>query len=177
VAFRSLALITATAFLFPALAAETDDKPRRRVRLGGIMIGAGYSHWSGPPAFPFYPRWGYYPGLWAPGYWGLYSPWYDPFYMTWLHPGFYNGFARQLNFGEVKLKATQKDADVFLDSAYAGTSAKLRTMWLQPGAYNLELRSGDRVFKKRIYVLSGKTLELRPELAQSAAAGTEEKLK
>jgi hypothetical protein len=176
VALHTLVLITATALLVPALAADgEDDKPRRRVRLGGITIGAGYSHWSGSP-FPFYPRWGYYPGVWAPGYWGLYSPWYDPFYMTWLHPGFYNGFARQPSFGEVKLRTNVKDADVFLDSAYAGTSAKLRTLWLQPGAYNLELRSGDRTFKQRIYVLSGKTLELRPELEQ-APAGAEEKVK
>jgi hypothetical protein len=40
----------------------------------------------------------------------------------------------------------------------------------------LELRSGDRTFKQRIYVLSGKTLELRPELEQ-APAGAEEKVK
>ena len=170
---RTLALITATAFLFPAMATEDEDndKPRRRVRLGGVVIGAGYSNWSGP----FYPRWGYYPGVWAPGYWGLYSPWYDPFYMAWLHPGFYNGFAQQPNMGEVKLKLDEKDAGVFLDSAYAGTAAKLRTMWLQPGAYTLEVRSGDRMFRRRIYVLSGKTLELRPELTQ-AATGAEDKL-
>ena len=173
-AFRTLVLITAAAFLSPALAAEDNDKPRRRVRLGGVVIGAGYSHWSGAPAFPFYPRWGFYPGVWAPGYWGLYSPWYDPFYMTWLHPGFYNGFARQPNMGKVKIKLNEMDADVFLDSAYAGTIAKLRTIWLEPGAYNLELRSGERMFKRRIYVLSGKTIELRPELAQ-AAGGTQEK--
>lgn len=94
--------------------------------------------------------------------------------MTWLHPGFYNGFARQPNMGEVKIKLKENDADVFLDSAYAGTIAKLRTIWLEPGAYNLELRSGERMFKRRIYVLSGKTIELRPELAQ-AAGGTQEK--
>ncbi len=166
---RTFVLITATVFLFPVIASADDDKPGRRVRLGGIMIGAGYSHWSGPPAFPFYPGWGYYPGVWAPGSWGRYSRWYDPFYMTWLHPGFYSGFGRQPNMGEVKLKTTERGADVFLDSAYAGTTAKLRNIWLEPGAYNLELRSGERTFKKRIYVLSGKTLELRPELAQAAA--------
>jgi hypothetical protein len=96
--------------------------------------------------------------------------------MTWLHPGFYSGFAQQPNYGQVKLKVTEKNADVFLDSAYAGTSAKLRTIWLQPGAYNLELRSGDRAFKQRIYVLSGKTLELQPRLVKAVLA-TEEKLK
>lgn len=53
--------------------------------------------------------------------------------------------------------------------------AKLRTIWLQPGAYNLELRSGDRAFKQR-NVLSGKTLELQPRLVK-AVLTTEEKLK
>ncbi len=144
-ALRNLALAASMACASSALFAADDDKPRPRIRLGGVMIGAGYSHWSGGPFYPYYSR---------------YSPWYDPFYYGWLHPRFYTGFSYQPNMGEVKLKSAPKDSDVYLDGAYAGTAGKLKNMWLQPGAYNLEVRSGDRSFKKRIYVLSGKTLDI-----------------
>jgi hypothetical protein len=161
---RNLACLTVIALTSATLVAADDEaKPRRRVRLGGINVSAGYSRWSGPGFYPAYAGYGYYPG-----YWGMYSPWYDPFYMGWLHPGFYSGFARQPNMGEIKLKEPSKDAEVYLDGAYAGTVQKLKNMWLEPGVYNLELRSGDRVFRKRIYVLSGKTMELRPEMVAVA---------
>lgn len=164
-ALRSFAILTAFALSsVTLLAADDEAKPRRRVRLGGITVGAGYSRWSGPGFYPAYGGYGFYPG-----YWGMYSPWYDPFYMGWLHPGFYSGFARQPNMGEVKLKEASRDADVYLDGAYAGTAQKLKSMWLEPGVYNLELRSGDRAYQKRIYVLSGKTMELHPQLVAAAA--------
>jgi hypothetical protein len=163
-AFHKLLLVSIVFITSAALfAADSDSKPRRRVRLGGITVGAGYSHWSGPGFYPYYPGYALYPG-----YWGMYPAWYDPFYMGWLHPGFYNGFIRQPNMGEIKLREADKDADVFLDGAYAGTTQKLKSMWLEPGVYNLELRTGDRAFKKRVYVLSGKTLELRPQLLAAA---------
>src|SRR5687767_5033733 len=108
-----------------------DDKPRRRVRLGAVTVGAGYGYG------------GYYPGFrgfYAP-FGGFYSPWYDPFLMSWMHPGYYSGFGWGPSMGEVKLKAVPTDAGVFLDGAYAGEAGKLKSMWLDPGVYNLEVKS------------------------------------
>jgi hypothetical protein len=83
----------------------------------------------------------------------------------WMHPGMYSGFAYGPGMGEVKLKSESRDAMVYIDGAYAGTADKLKSMWLEPGAYNVELRTdnGDK-FERRVYVLSGKTLQLRAEL-------------
>jgi hypothetical protein len=122
-----------------------------RVLLGGVMIGAGYSHFSGG-----------YP------YWDYYSPWYyDPFLFYPVYaPGYYTGFAYQPSMGAVKLEVADKNALVYLDGALAGRADKLKQIWLNPGAYNLELRTGDRSATRRIYVLSGKTLRVTPELME-----------
>jgi hypothetical protein len=149
----------AVAFVASALLAapnsSADDKPGRRVRLGGVMVNAGYM--SGPAwpyyGYPFYPGWGRY---------YMYDPfWYSPF----IHPGIYSGFAYQPNMGEVKLKSPDKDASVYLDGAYAGPADKLKTLWLEPGAYNLEVRNtGGQRYERRIYVLTGKTLQISAKL-------------
>lgn len=148
--------------------AANDDKPGRRVRLGGISVGGSYL--SGPAWYPYYG--GYYPGAFYPG--AFYPGWgrgylYDPFfYSPYLHPGLYRGFGYGPNLGEVKLAASDKEAAVYLDGAYAGPAHKLKTLWLEPGAYNLELRdTSGHSFERRIYVLTGKTLQIQANL-QSA---------
>lgn len=120
-----------------------DAKPR--VRLGGISVGASYGYTSG-----------YYPYFGFPYF-------YDPLFFGFVHPGFYSGFAYGPNMGEVRLRTPDKTGAVFLDGAYAGEVSKLKHMWLEPGSYNVEIRSGGHPqFERRIYVLSGKTLDLRP---------------
>ncbi len=137
-----------------ALAAVTAAGAFPGVRLGGV--GGHFGYGRGP--------------MWyGPGYW---SPWYDPFwyYGPMAHPGFYNGFLQGPGMGEVKLNGASKEALVFLDGAYAGEVRKLKSMWLEPGVYELEVRDGTRKFERRIYVLSGKTLDLKAtpkEVAQT----------
>lgn len=122
---------------------------RPRVRLGGVTVGASYAHTSA-----------YYPSFGFPYF-------YDPLFFGFVHPGFYNGFAYAPNLGEVRLRTTDKAGAVFLDGAYAGELSKLKHIWLEPGAYNLQVRSeGHPQFERRIYVLSGKTLDLRPTAGQ-----------
>lgn len=138
---------------------------RTHIKLGEITLGAGYSHSSGYPL--------YYPAYWWPYYdaWGPFgSPaygWYSPIF----HPGYWNGFRRGPNLGEVRLRTQSKTATVFLDGAYAGLAKDLKNMWLEPGAYDLEVRqdSGE-AFQTRIYVLTGKTLKIdaRPEPGKEA---------
>lgn len=141
----------------------------RRVRLGGVSVSAGYVRgpmWWGPAMWgPVgYGPW-FGPGLWRP--WG--PAWFDPFwYGGWAHPGFWTGFAQAPGMGEVKLDSQDRDAMVYLDGAYAGPVRKLRSMWLEPGKYKLEVRDEDgNSFEKAIYVLSGKTMNLKPELLKA----------
>ena len=114
-----------------------EAKPR--IRLSGVSVGAGYSR-------------------------GIYPYYYDPlFFGAFFHPGFYNGFSYAPTLGEVRLRTTEKAGAVYLDGAYAGELSKLKRIWLEPGAYNLAVRDGDRaIFERRIYVLTGKTLDLQP---------------
>ena len=145
----------------------------RRVRITGITVGAGYSR--GWPGYGFYgprywsPAW-YGPGTFGPG-WG----WYDPFWYSPLavHPGYWTGFGAGEGMGEVKLETEAKAASVYIDGAYAGPVKDRRNMWLRPGTYEIRLRDGDkRVYAQRIYVLSGKTLRVRPEFTTETAEVT-----
>ena len=147
---RIVLLITVGAALLTA----NDDKPGRRIRLGGVSVNGSYSH--GPAWSPYYG--GYYPG-WSRWY-------YDPiFYSPYIHPGLYGGFPYGPSMGEIKLAASDKEASVYLDGAYAGPAHKLKTLWLEPGVYNLELRdTSGQNFEKKIYVLTGKTLQIRADL-------------
>ena len=99
-----------------------------------------------PVFHTFYsPFWGAY---WGP-YWG---PAYGPYY---AYP----------NSGEVKLDTKVKDAQVFINGAYAGTTHENKTMRLRPGNYNIEVKQGGRTqYAEKVYVVAGKTLHLHPEL-------------
>jgi hypothetical protein len=137
--------LLAATFLVPASAA---------VRQGTVSIGAGYGYYSGP-------YWGgWYPPPFYAGWWGYpYAyPFYDPFYGPPLY------WAPQANLGEVKLQSPDRQAEVYLDNAYAGTASKLKSFWLEPGVYELEVRHQGRApQQKRIYVLTGKTLKVNME--------------
>ena len=136
--------------------AKVDSQSSRlHVRLGGVFIGSGYSRYSG------YPSYGYYPG-----FWGRRPDFFDPFLLWPFASGFATGFVYQPNMGEVKIQTSNKTAWVYLDGAFAGRADHLRSMWLDPGVYNFEVRDGNRRYAQRIYVLTGKTLKLTPELME-----------
>ncbi len=103
--------------------------------------------------------------VWVPVYrpWG----WYDPFFYGYGYAPFYYGpyGAYHSNLGEVKLDTKVKDAEVFVDGGYAGTAGKLKSMWLRPGTHSLEIRApGGMKYAESIYVVTGKTLHVRPAL-------------
>ena len=133
-----------------------------RFRLGGISVGASYSHFSGPFYGPYYCG----PYGYRPLFWNSFGPYCSPFFDLYAYspigyPGYYPGFARGPNMGEVKLHADDKKAEVFVNGAYAGVAEDLKSMWLEPGAYDLEVRVANRApFNRRVYVLSGKTLKI-----------------
>jgi hypothetical protein len=95
---------------------------------------------------PAFRPWG-----WGPFPYGVYAPYeiYTPAYS---------------NAGEVALKTNVKDADVFINGAYAGKAGKLKSMWLLANAYSLEVRAPGRTpFKEKIYVVAGKTLKVEAD--------------
>ncbi len=99
--------------------------------------------------------WGWY----APYYYGPYGP-YAPF-----GPYGYYGPYGYPNAGEVKLHTNVKNAEVFVNGAYAGTTSKLKTMWLRPNTYDLEIRAPDGSrYTERIFVVAGKTVSVHADL-------------
>jgi hypothetical protein len=92
---------------------------------------------------------GWYAPYWGP-YWGPYAYWGSPYYP---------------NAGVVKLDTKVKDAQVFINGSYAGTTHENKSMHLRPGSYKLEIREGGHTqYAETVYVVAGKTLHLHPEL-------------
>jgi hypothetical protein len=94
-----------------------------------------------------------------------YGGFYRPFWGTYWGPGWGTPYFAYSNAGEVKLDTKVKDAGVFINGAYAGTTHENKSMHLRPGSYNIEIREAGRTaFAERVYVVAGKTLKLHPEL-------------
>lgn len=93
----------------------------------------------------------------------FYTPgWYAPYWGAYWGPGPYYAFP---NSGEVKLDTKVKDAQVFIDGSYAGTTKENKTMHLRPGSYNIEIHeNGQTMFGQQVYVAAGRTIHLQPEL-------------
>ncbi len=93
------------------------------------------------------------------GFGGWYGPFFGPFVPYGPYPVAYS------NAGEVKLSTNVKDADVFINGAFAGKASKLKSMWLPPSEYSLEIRAaGYAPFAERIYVVPGKTIRVQADL-------------
>ena len=91
-----------------------------------------------------------------------YGGWYAPFWGPYWG---YRSYYAYPNSGEVKLDTKVKDAQVFINGAYAGTTHENKTMHLRPGSYNIEIReAGQTHFAERVYVAAGKTMHIHPEL-------------
>jgi hypothetical protein len=158
-----LVVILTAGSLFPAFAG---------VHVGTIYIGGSYGYYSGPYWRGYY--WaGYVP---PPFFGGWYGPWYPAPYYAPYPSSYYAAVSAayapyapvyitpQFDKGQVNLQVADKSAQIYLDGAYAGKASMLKTFWLAPGVYHLEVRAnGQTVHEKRIYVLTGKTLKIKME--------------
>jgi hypothetical protein len=107
--------------------------------LGGRGFVGGY--WGGP--------------YWGGGYWGPYA--YGPYW----GPGYY----AYPYTGEIKLDTKVKDAQVFINGAFAGTTHDAKKMHLRPGTYDIQIREGGKTqFDQKVYVAGGMTVHLHPGL-------------
>ena len=111
---------------------------------------AGHGHAFGGNrggAFYSYPYWG---GGWGGGWgWGL-----------WGYP--YWGYYGPENYsGKIKIEDVNKNDQVYLNGAYAGTVKKLKNIWLDPGRYSIEVREqGKDLVNQYVYVMPGKTVDI-----------------
>ena len=97
----------------------------------------------------------------GPSYYGGY---YRPYWGPYWGPA-YGGYYTNPNAGEVKLDTKVKDAGVFINGAYAGTTHQNKSMHLRSGSYTIEIKEAGRTrYAEKIYVVAGKTLHLQPEL-------------
>ena len=96
------------------------------------------------------------------GSYGFYNPWFwGPYGYGGPYLGY--GYSMPAGMGKVKIETHLKDAEVYIDGAYAGTTSQTKDMWLKSGAHNLEVRAaGHPNYAERVYVLSGKTLKMSP---------------
>ena len=94
----------------------------------------------------------------APSFgWGGYDPYWGGY------PYGYYGYAPST--GALKFDSKVKEAEVYIDGAYAGTIGKLKTMNLRLGSYDVEVReAGHPQFEKKVYIAAGKTLHLNPDV-------------
>src|ERR1700687_343021 len=72
-----------------------------------------------------------------------YGGWYEPYWGSYWGPA-YGGYYAFPNSGEIKLDTKVKDAQVFINGAYAGTTHQNKSMHLRPGSYNIEIRASGR---------------------------------
>ena len=98
----------------------------------------------------------YYGGFYRP-FWG---PYWGPYYGAYWGPAY-----AYPNSGEIKIDTKVKDAQVFINGAYAGTTHENKSMHLRPGNYNFEIKqAGQTLYAERLYVAIGKTIHIRPNL-------------
>lgn len=90
--------------------------------------------------------------------WGPYLGPYPYYY------GYYGYYGYALDTGALKFDTKDKSAEVYVDGAYAGTIGKLKTVYLRPGSYDIEVREQGRTeLDQKVYIAAGKTLHLNPE--------------
>lgn len=99
---------------------------------------------------------GFGPGFYGPAYYG--PAWYGPGW-GWDAP---YGYERGPVTGSIKIDTKDKNVEVYVDGAYAGTVGELKTFKLRPGDHNIELRNhtGNSFFQQHVDVIAGKTTKL-----------------
>jgi hypothetical protein len=128
------------------------SQKKTRVHLGPVHVGAGWTHSRGHFFHP-----------WSPWYRLYHRPFLLPAAHYLYDPYLYPFPSSREGTGEVRLENIAEDAAVFVNGGYAGLAGDLRKFRLHPGAYTLRIEAdGKEPFETRLYVLTGKTLRVRP---------------
>jgi hypothetical protein len=89
---------------------------------------------------------------------------YGPaFYYPWPRAYWGPSYVVVPQTGDVKIDTHLKDAAVYVDGGYAGTTGKLKDFSLRPGNHIIEVRdsAGDMLYHNRVQVLLGKTTKIK----------------
>jgi PEGA domain len=90
-----------------------------------------------------------------------YGPYWGPGPYYWGPAGYYYGPPT----GEIKVDTKVKDAEVWINGAFAGTVKDAHTLHLRPGTYAVEVRhAGQEVLSQQVFVAAGKTVHLNPPM-------------
>jgi hypothetical protein len=141
VAMKRFWMLGGVALLALVMFAPSASAQRGFVRFGGPRF-FGPSFYVGGP--------GFYPGWYGYGYYGL--GWYEPY-----------GYVAGPTAGKVKFETKAKNAQVYVDGAYAGTAQQLGAFPLKAGTHNVELRdaAGQTIYSQQVDVIAGKTLKIK----------------
>ena len=94
----------------------------------------------------------------------FYGGWYGQYWGPYWGPS-YGYYRYDFDSGEVRLETKCKNAEVYVNGAYAGSTHKNKSMYLRQGKYTIEIRqNGKTAFSQKVFVAAGKTLKLRPPL-------------
>ena len=146
-------IVSVLALVVSGLVLPEQALAQRRHRGRVVVVGAAYPYYS-----PFY--WNSFYGPWGP--WGPYG-WPPPY-------GYYGRYGYA---SEVRIMATPREAEVYVDGYLVGTvddfdgwSQRLR---LQPGEHDIELYlEGHRSVKQRMLLRPGETYKIRAALERLA---------
>jgi hypothetical protein len=96
---------------------------------------------------------------------GFYAPYWGPYWAPYGYAAPYYAEGYYPSSGEVKLDTKVKDAGVYINGAYAGTTHDNKTMHLRPGTYQLEIKQGGATrYSEKVIVAAGKTIHINPGL-------------
>ena len=95
---------------------------------------------------------------------GFYAPYWGPYYGgPYGYAAPYYGEVYYPNAGVVKLDTKVKDAMVYINGAYAGTTHDNKTMHLRSGNYKIEIKQGGVTkYSDQVMVAAGKTIHINP---------------
>lgn len=84
-----------------------------------------------------------------------------PYPYGWGYPGYWGPYYYYDTRGKIKIRDENEFDQVYINGAYAGTVGKRKTIRLEPGRYNIEVRRQEKeLVKREVYVLTQKTVEI-----------------
>jgi len=130
----------------------------------GVWRGAG---WWGPSPV-YFARPYYYDPFWVSGAFGWSPMFYAPWSLMWATGGYgpYPGFGSStFNTGGLRLKMKPRDAQVFIDGAFAGVvdefDGVFQSLRLAPGGHKLEIRMlGFETIVRDVHIQPDRTMTI-----------------
>jgi hypothetical protein len=159
----AVAVVASTLLMLAPSTAEAQRRGRVRVVRPAtrVVVSGGYIR----PSRYYWPSFYY-------GYGGFYDPWYYGAFGPWPYYGY---GARYDSSASVRIQASPRETEVFVDGYYAGRvddfDGTFQRLHLEPGEHELQLYlPGHRAFSQKIYLQPTGSFRVRHEM-QPLGAG------